>query len=215
MNSMATIVDENVVKLAASLAAGAIIGAEREYRSKNAGFRTIILITLGSTLFTIISLIIAGPHDPARVASNIITGIGFLGAGAIFKEGVTVKGLTTAAVIWVSAAIGMSIGIGEYQFAGVVLFFVMIIMVGFPYLQQIIDNYNSERLYKVTVYCNVLNMEELHRIFHACHLKSRCLAQHKKHEVVTLTFAISGADRGHVELIKLLHESSHIIEFEA
>lgn len=215
MSGVGSIIDENIMKLVASLAAGAIIGAEREYRSKNAGFRTIILITLGSTLFTIISLVIAGPHDPARVASNVITGIGFLGAGAIFKEGVTVKGLTTAAVIWVSAAIGMAIGIGEYQFAGVVLFFVMVIMVGFPYLQQVIDNYNSERIYKITVYCNVLNIEELHRIFKSCNLRSRCINQHKKHDMVTLTFAISGADRGHVLLIKNLHENSHIIEFEA
>jgi putative Mg2+ transporter-C (MgtC) family protein len=212
---MTNSVDENIVKLAVSLLAGAIIGAEREYRSKNAGFRTIILITLGSTLFTIISYIMAGSYDPARIAANIITGIGFLGAGAIFKEGVTVKGLTTAAVIWVSAAIGMAIGIGLYEFAGVVLFFVMFIMIGFPYLQQVIDNYNSERIYKVTVYCNVFNIEELHRVFINCKLKSRCVSQVKKHDMVTITFAISGADRGHVQLIKNLHENSHIIEFEA
>jgi putative Mg2+ transporter-C (MgtC) family protein len=212
---MNSFVAENIIKLGVSLLAGAIIGAEREYRSKNAGFRTIILITLGSTLFTIISYVMAGSYDPARIASNIITGIGFLGAGAIFKEGVTVKGLTTAAVIWVSAAIGMAIGIGQYAFAGVVLFFVMLIMLGFPYLQQIIDNYNSERLYKMTVYCNVLNIEELQRLFTSCKLKSRCVSQVKKHDMVTLTFAISGADHGHVLLIKNLHENSHIIEFES
>lgn len=208
-------VDDNVVKLLASLLAGAIIGAEREYRSKNAGFRTIILITLGSTLFTIISAVMGTGYDPARIASNVITGIGFLGAGAIFKEGITVKGLTTAAVIWVSAAIGMAIGIGQYEFAGLVLFFVMLIMLGFPYLQQIIDNYNSERIYKVTVYCNVFNIEELYKIFVACKLKGRCINQIKKHDVVTLTFAISGADQGHTNLIQTLHENSHIIEFEA
>ncbi len=208
-------VEENIIKLAGSLVAGAIIGAEREYRSKNAGFRTIILITLGSTLFTILSYVMAGDHDPSRIAANIITGIGFLGAGAIFKEGVTVKGLTTAAVIWVSAAIGMAIGIGSYEFAAVVLFFVMIVQVGFPYLQNIIDSYNSERIYKISVYCNALNLEELYRIFTGCKLKSKCVAQHKKHDVVTLTFAISGADKGHIELIQNLHENSHIIEFEA
>ncbi len=208
-------VEENIIKLAGSLVAGAIIGAEREYRSKNAGFRTIILITLGSTLFTILSYVMAGDHDPSRIAANIITGIGFLGAGAIFKEGVTVKGLTTAAVIWVSAAIGMSIGIGQYEFAGVVLFFVMLVQVGFPYLQHIIDAYNSERIYKVTVYCSTLNIEELHKIFTNCKLRSKCVSQYKKHETVTLTFAISGADEGHVKLIQNLHENTHIIEFEA
>ncbi|HXB42180.1 MAG TPA: MgtC/SapB family protein [Bacteroidia bacterium] len=211
---MTQFIEENIIKLAVSLLAGTIIGAEREYRSKNAGFRTIILITLGSTLFTIISYVMAGNYDPARIAANIITGIGFLGAGAIFKEGLTVKGLTTAAVIWVSAAIGMAIGIGQYEFAFVVLFFVMLIMLGFPYLQRIIDNFNSERIYKVTVYCNTFNIGELHKIFENCKLKSKCISQIKKHETVTLTFAISGADKGHVQLIKTLHENTHIIEFE-
>jgi len=208
-------VEENILKLGTSLLAGAIIGAEREYRSKNAGFRTIILITLGSTLFTILSYVMAGDHDPSRIAANIITGIGFLGAGAIFKEGISVKGLTTAAVIWVSAAVGMSIGIGQYEFAGVVTFFVMLVQVGFPYLQRIIDSYNSERVYKITVYCNTLNIDELHRIFASCKLRSKCVYQNKKHDVVTLTFAISGADGGHTQLIKNLHENSHIVEFEA
>jgi putative Mg2+ transporter-C (MgtC) family protein len=205
---------DNIVKLCASLLAGALIGAEREYRSKNAGFRTIILITVGCTLFTIISYVMAGNYDPARIASNVITGIGFLGAGAIFKEGLTVKGLTTAAVIWVSAAIGMAIGIGEYEFASAVLFMVLLILIGFPYLQKIIDRYNSERKYVVTVYCSTLNIEELHKTFRDCGLRSSCIHQIKKHDIVTLTFAISGAEKSHGRLIKVLHENPHIIEFE-
>ena len=106
-------VDE-LIKLLVALFAGAIIGAEREYKSKAAGFRTVILITVGSTLFTMISNYIS---NDGRVASNIVTGIGFLGAGAIFREGMNVKGLTTATTIWISAAIGMAIGIGRYEFA--------------------------------------------------------------------------------------------------
>ena len=82
---------EDLTKLLVALLIGAIIGAEREYRTKSAGFRTVILITVGSTLFTIVSNLMS---NDARVASNIVTGIGFLGAGAIFKEGANVKGLT-------------------------------------------------------------------------------------------------------------------------
>jgi len=99
---------EDLTKLLVALVIGAIIGAEREYRTKSAGFRTVILITVGSTLFTIVSNLMS---NDARVASNIVTGIGFLGAGAIFKEGASVKGLTTATTIWISAAIGMAIGV--------------------------------------------------------------------------------------------------------
>lgn len=205
---------ENVLKLGASLMAGAIIGAEREYKSKNAGFRTIILVTLGSTLFTIISGIVADGKD-FHVVGNIVVGIGFLGAGAIYKEGATPKGLTTAVTIWVSAAVGMAIGTGQYEFAGLVVLFVMIVLLGFPYLQKIIDTYNSERIYKITVYCNTLNIAELSRIFSSCKLRGKCISQVKKHNMVTLTFAVSGDDRGHVMLIQNLHENSHIIEFEA
>lgn len=214
MIGMDDFITENIIKLLVSLGAGAIIGAEREYKSKNAGFRTIILITVGSTLFTIISFSMAGNYDPTRIASNIITGVGFLGAGAIFREGLNVKGLTTAATIWISAAIGMSIGAGQYEFASVVLGIVMIILLGFSPLQRMIDNYNTEHIYKMTVYCNTFNIDELHKIFLDCNLRSKCISQNKKHDVVTLTFSINGGAENHRKLMDVLHNSSHIIEFE-
>ena len=100
-----------------SVICGSAIGFEREYRNKTAGFRTIILICLGSTIFTMVSTR-AGNGSDDRIAANIITGIGFIGAGVIFKDNVSITGLTTAAVIWIAAAIGMVIGVGDY-FLGV------------------------------------------------------------------------------------------------
>src|ERR1700730_3277484 len=99
-----------IIKLLLAVVIGGVIGAEREYRSKSAGFRTLTLICLGSTIFTIFSQIIgagAGPGtgNPDRIASNIVTGIGFVGAGVIFKgdnSGSKVSGITTAAMIWVT-----------------------------------------------------------------------------------------------------------------
>ena len=96
-------VQEDIIKLSLSLLAGAVIGAEREYKNKNAGFRTIILVTVGATLFTMLSGLLTDGKD-FHVVGNIVVGIGFLGAGTIFKEGDDVKGLTTAAAIWISAA---------------------------------------------------------------------------------------------------------------
>lgn len=104
-----TIELEDMVAMLVSIVCGGIIGFEREYRSNSAGFRTIILISLGSTIFTIVSRHGAGTDD--RISANIITGIGFIGAGVIFKDKFSVSGLTTAAVIWTSAAIGMTTGI--------------------------------------------------------------------------------------------------------
>ena len=90
---------------------GGFIGLERELRGYPAGIRTLALVTLGSCLFTDVSTLLGGDD---RVAAQIVTGIGFLGAGVIFREGYTVRGITTAATIWSAAAIGMAIGIELY-----------------------------------------------------------------------------------------------------
>ncbi|MGB9843042.1 MAG: MgtC/SapB family protein [Caldisericia bacterium] len=105
------------LRLLISIALGALIGIERERRNRPAGLRTHVLVSLGSALFTITSIQFSkmyGGVDPSRVAANIVTGIGFLGAGTIMREGLTVRGLTTAATIWVSSAIGLSCGMGYY-----------------------------------------------------------------------------------------------------
>jgi putative Mg2+ transporter-C (MgtC) family protein len=104
--------------LAAGL--GAAIGIERELRRKPAGLRTNILIAVGAALFTTLSVDLAGVGGtPDRIAAQIVTGVGFLGAGAILYSGVTVQGMTTAATIWVNAAVGMAVGAGEYVMAAV------------------------------------------------------------------------------------------------
>lgn len=109
------------LKLTVSLICGAILGYERERRDKPAGLRTIVLITVGSTIYMIVSSLIpqvtAGPAeitqaDPARIAAQVVSGIGFIGAGTIIQARGSVHGLTTAAVIWVAAAIGLCIGAG-------------------------------------------------------------------------------------------------------
>src|SRR5689334_18124669 len=106
----------DVYKALLSAAAGLILGFERELKDKAAGLKTITIITLGATLFAIISYKAAGP-DPTRIASYIVSGVGFLGAGVIFKDGFNVSGLTTAGIIWLAAAIGTSIGFGEFYMA--------------------------------------------------------------------------------------------------
>ncbi|MBW8359554.1 MAG: MgtC/SapB family protein [Weeksellaceae bacterium] len=103
----------DVYKAIFSVIAGLILGFEREMKDKSAGLKTITVICLGSTLFSILSYKLAGEGDPTRIASYIVSGIGFLGAGVIFKEGFNVYGLTTAGIIWIAAAIGMAIGFGE------------------------------------------------------------------------------------------------------
>jgi len=111
---------------------GAIVGFQRERANRSAGLRTMILICFGSALFTVISVHAFGASvDPARVAANIVTGIGFLGAGAIMHptHGV-VAGLTTAAAIWAMAAVGMAVGLGLFWLAiiGTIIVFIVLIL---------------------------------------------------------------------------------------
>jgi putative Mg2+ transporter-C (MgtC) family protein len=125
------------LRILISIVLGALIGFERERRNRPAGLRTHILVSLGSCLFTISSIEfskIYGGVDPSRVAANIVTGIGFLGAGTIMKEGLTIKGLTTAATIWLSSAIGLSCGLGSYFSAilvSILAFFILIFVRSF------------------------------------------------------------------------------------
>ena len=105
-------------RIALAVGLGAVIGIEREIRRKPAGLRTNILICLGSALFTAVSIHMGDPvRTPDRIAAQIVTGIGFLGAGTILRERGTIHGMTTAATIWVNAGVGMAVGAGEYLMA--------------------------------------------------------------------------------------------------
>jgi len=138
------------LRILISFAIGSIIGFEREYRSKAAGLRTMIMICLGSTIFTIISLVI-DPHSKDRVASTIVTGVGFLGAGIIFKDGLSVTGLTTASTVWIASALGMAIGVGEYFIAFFSSAVVLIVLGLLEKLQLLIEQLHQVRSYKISI----------------------------------------------------------------
>lgn len=113
------------VRLLIGLCLGAAIGVERQWRQKSAGLRTNTLVALGSTAYVLMSIHIGGEAS-GRVASYIISGIGFLGAGVIMKDGINVQGLNTAATIWCSAAVGSLVGFGLIEEASVTAFFVVL-----------------------------------------------------------------------------------------
>jgi putative Mg2+ transporter-C (MgtC) family protein len=128
-----------VIRLMVSAMAGGLIGWERERREKPAGFRTHILVSMGSTLFTILSIYAFGAGtDPARVAAGIVLGVGFLGAGTIIRgDGGRIVGLTTAASVWVVAAIGMAIGTGFYLLGIFSCLFVFIVLLLFTKIEDL------------------------------------------------------------------------------
>lgn len=199
-------------KLFVALFIGAIIGAEREYKSKAAGFRTVILITVGSTIFTIVSNVIS---LDGRVASNIVTGIGFLGAGSIFREGTIIKGITTATTIWISAAIGMAVGIGKFEFAFLSLFVVMLVLLSFNWIQRLIDKTNKIESYTITLDNQKVNNKDSLKDFIKSHnLIVKTIKQSKNKDNQTFIFSVQGSAINHSKLIESLFESDFIISFE-
>lgn len=121
---------ENILKLIIAAFVGGIIGTEREIKNRAAGFRTHILVTVGACLIMIISSD-AFPHveaDPTRIAAQVVSGIGFLGAGSIMQNKKKVKGLTTAANIWVCGALGLAIGAGMYAEAITATIIIMLVL---------------------------------------------------------------------------------------
>jgi putative Mg2+ transporter-C (MgtC) family protein len=107
-----------IARLLVAAGLGAALGLEREFHQKPAGLRTNMLIAVGSALFSLASIAVAGQGGAAdRIAANIVTGVGFLGGGAILRSREHVHGMTTAATIWVNAAIGVAAGLGEYGLA--------------------------------------------------------------------------------------------------
>jgi putative Mg2+ transporter-C (MgtC) family protein len=141
-----TTVSDAVFRLVLAAALGGVIGLEREYRHKPAGLRTNILIALGSALFTLLSLEVGvAAGSPDRIAAQIVTGIGFLGAGAILRSGENIHGLTTAATIWVNAAIGMAAAVGAYGVAASAAAVTLAVLLLIGVIEQFFERRGGQR----------------------------------------------------------------------
>ncbi len=207
---MFTFVPEDLIKLLLAILVGGVIGIEREVHSKAAGLRTITLICFGATLFTLLSSRF-GADD--RVAANIVTGIGFLGAGAIlFAEG-KVKGLTTASSIWVAAALGMAIGLGQYMLAGVGTVLVVVILAFFARFDRLVDRFGREtRSYEVLCSDRPEKLDELDALFGAMRLRIRSRKRMKQNGSLLALWEVDGRTRDHQRMADALMADSEIRE---
>lgn len=147
---------------------GSVIGVERSSRKRPAGLRTSLCICVGAALFTILSSEIAratGDPSTTRIASNIVQGIGFLGAGAILRERGSVVGMTTAAAIFAEAAIGMGAGGGLYRVSGIAAAIVLLALTGLVYIENILKLKCRYMLFRITTGDAVDMVPEVHKIF--------------------------------------------------
>jgi putative Mg2+ transporter-C (MgtC) family protein len=204
---------EDIVKLLISLLIGSIVGAEREYRSKSAGFRTLILVCVGSTLFTIFSVRIGG-SNPDRIAANIITGIGFLGAGAIFRGETGVSGLTTATMIWMTAALGMGVGAGEYVICCVATLVIMMVLMIFPTFERVIDEAHRSRTYKLVFLFDEAILFHYEDMFKELDLKQKVGKKIRKGDRIIGIWELQGSLKKHELLTNRLLVDKHLLEFE-
>lgn len=205
---------EDLVKLIVALVLGGIIGAERERYKKAAGLRTLILISVGSALFTILSQKMVGPtgENPGRIAANIVVGIGFLGAGVILEEHGRVVGLTTAATIWMAAAIGMASGAGEYVLAAITAGLVMVVLLLFTRLEEYLEISSEQRTYEITAKISWDKYKELKTLFKLHDLIISSYKQEKKGAYMVCTFEVSGQTKKHDKVVQKLLSDNDIKE---
>ncbi len=158
--------NEAILRLFMALALGTVVGLERELSHQTAGLRTHILVCLGATVYTIVSISdlfhgmspISGsemaPHaqDPSRIAAQIVSGIGFIGGGAVLRHGTSIRGLTTAASLWMMASIGMLVGIGYYYLSTVATFFAFLVLFTIGSLERNLFNKHQKNFSKMRIH---------------------------------------------------------------
>jgi putative Mg2+ transporter-C (MgtC) family protein len=173
-----------------------------------------ILICLGSFLFTTFSIHI-GVSSPDRIASNIVTGIGFLGAGVIFKSNNRVNGITTAATIWAVAALGMGIANGEYLLVFISTVIVMAALLLFTKLEEVLDKANQSQTYTIVSEYKEDLLKEYEQLFKECHLHFKRIKRTKKEDSLIGIWIVQGSEKNHNEFTKkiLYHPSVKAFEF--
>lgn len=205
-----------VLRLILSMLLGLVIGIEREITNKTAGLRTHILVCLGSTVFTILSIYgfacdnpndaIRLVHDPSRIAAQIVTGIGFIGGGAILHYGMNVYGITTAATLWVTASIGMAVGAGSYSIAAFATFFTFIVLF---LIRRFEDRFLSRGIskgarIKVCVSCSMENQATVQDWFYQEFSNIQEINASMHHDAknnIKLTFVIDSQEKKPVHFI--------------
>jgi putative Mg2+ transporter-C (MgtC) family protein len=206
---------EEIGQVTVAFVIGAILGIEREFRSKPAGFRTMILISVGSCLYTILSKEMGAQGSSDRIASNIVTGIGFIGAGVIFKEGISVNGLTTAALIWVTAALGMAIGYHDYPVVIVVSIIVVVALFVLEPVQRFIDRFHRVKDYRIRlVQGSSTFINDLEEFFNANGLGYRCMKTIKQDMEAIYVYRINSPDRNYELINHFLLAHQEVKSFE-
>ena len=205
--------EEIMERLLVAMAIGMLLGIEREHRDKSAGLRTLTLISLGSCMFMLVSLIV-DMGSTYRIASNIVTGIGFIGAGVIFKSDKGVNGITTAATIWATAAVGMAVGSGLYLAALGACALILIVLALFIRIEKWIERINKQRVYTITRPYEPGIVEKYETLMKSFHLKFELEKRIKVDDDMQCSWIVQGSKSNQEKLVEALLEDPSIKKFE-
>lgn len=206
---------QDLLSLSVAVVLGGTIGLERELSDKAAGLRTNILICLGSCLFAIMSHRLAegiAGADPTRIAAQIVSGIGFLGAGAIMREGEHVSGLTTAATTWVVAAIGVAAGFGHFAPAAGAAALVLVVQVIFPKIDAGIENLRQRHTFRISSTLDDDGLEQIKTIFRDAEVKVLRRKLMKKEGLYFSEWYVSGPRLEQKNVVRKLLDNPHVKE---
>lgn len=201
-------------RLLVSFLLGMAVGIEREISDKPAGLRTNVLICLGATLFTILSthwIGVAGTED-AHIAAQIVSGIGFLGAGAIMREGEHVTGLTTAATIWMVAAIGMAVGLGHHKLAAMATIMTLLVQTALARLDMVVDLMRRRYNFRILSDPDDKAIEAIGRILKAHGIRVIDHKVMKKNNLYLSHWSTTGSAKGQGAATKDLLKSDRVME---
>ena len=198
LNSLEVTLGNGVFKLVMSMVLGALVGAERKRKGQIAGVRTFALISMGACLAMLLSIYVPQVYmglkngDPGRIAAQVITGVGFLGGGAMIHMKGSVRGLTTAAGIWMTAIIGMAVGVGMYWSSIIATVLILVILVAFEYYEHRANLGQENRAVKIVVRGIVQDIRPYEKVFseHKVHLSTYFIDYDYEHSVTNLSFII-------------------------
>ncbi|MFQ5414306.1 MAG: MgtC/SapB family protein [Phycisphaerae bacterium] len=196
-----TLDGEHVVRLIVAVVLGGLIGIEREFRDKPAGFRTIILIACGACVFSIVSQMIAGPNvDNTRIAAQVVTGVGFLGAGAIIRDAKGVFGLTTAATIWAVASVGVAVGFGYLLLGTAAAAAILVVLFFFDIFEGVIGRVRDVQDYCIGAVNKPGAYAEIVVLFQRAGLRAKCRQCYEDGRSIVCHISAIGSKRSHDEL---------------
>lgn len=197
---------QDLIKLGVAVLMGGIIGAERERHKKAVGLRTLILISMGSALFTMLSISVgeAFGGDTSRIASTVVSGIGFLGAGVILEEHGRVTGLTTAATIWMAAALGMAAGAGEYILSAAATLIAILVLMPLSHIENFLEIANEHRTYEITMPIDWEKFKQLKDLFKDNKIDIQNYKQERRGTDMVCTFEVLGPVKKHDKVVQKL-----------